>query len=336
MKEKIFSLSYKILSLFPLSWETERRISNFANLLYWSFKKGGRYTLRCESYFRCASDFTENYLFKKDLNEKIANLKKDLDADSQELIDKIMKRQKYIFTHNLLDNRLIFDLDELREQRKVQSFLKKKKYYSGMGLLPESFYYHSGLKFLPNDVLAKIKDKDVIDGGAFTGDSALIFGKEYLFNNIYSFEPNRSNLIKLKENIAEYKMENVIPINKGISSKEGKVKFRVQGMASSVSSGGSEEIEVTAIDKFAENNGSNMDIGLIKFDIEGSEFDGIVGCINTIKKFRPVLLISIYHTGKDFFEIKPLLESLNLGYKFMIKKINPNSPAREIMLIAYC
>lgn len=325
-----------MLSLFPLSWETERRISNFANLLYLAFKKGGRYTLRCESYFSCSLNFAENYLFKKDLNEKIANLKKDLDADSQNLVDKIIKRQKYIFTHSILDNGLIFDLDELREQKRVHSFCRKTNTYSGMGLLPESFYYHNGLKIVPKDVLAKIKGKDVIDGGAFLGDSAVIFSKEYLFKNIYSFEPDRYNYIKLKENIAKYKMENVIPVSKGISSEEGKVKFEVQGTASSISSKGSEEIEVTSIDKFVENNGSNIDIGLIKFDIEGSEFDGIIGSLSTIKKFRPVLFISIYHTGKDFFEIKPLLESLGLGYKFIIKKINPNSPVREIMLVAYC
>jgi FkbM family methyltransferase len=269
------------------------------------------------------------------LDEKIAKLKKNLDADSQELIDKIIKRQEYIFTHNLLDNRLIFNSDELREQKLVHSFYNKKNTYFGMCPFPESFYYHNGLKTLPKDVLAKIKGKDVIDGGAFIGDTAIIFCKNYSFGKIYSFEPDRFNYIKLKENIAKYNMENVMPISKGIFSKEEKVKFKIQGVASSVSLGGNEEIEVTQIDKFVESNDSNMDVGLIKFDIEGSEFDGIVGSLSTIKKFRPVLLISIYHTSKDFFEIKPLLESLNLGYKFMIKKINPNNPTREIMLIAY-
>jgi len=335
MKEKIFSLSYKILSRFHLSWETERRISNFANLLYLTFKKGGKYTLRCESYFTCSSSFVENYLFKKDSNERIASLKTNLDADSQKLIDKFIRRQEYMFTHNILDNRFIFDSEELREQRLVRSFGRKKNAYPDVCLFPESFYYHSGLKVLPDDVLAKIKGKDVIDGGAFIGDTAITFSKNYSFGKIYSFEPDGSNYTKLKENIAKYDMKNVIPISKGIASKEGKVSFKVQGVASSISPGGSKEIEVTTIDKFVENNGPDIDIGLIKFDIEGAEFDGITGSLETIKKFRPVLLISIYHTGKDFFEIKPLLESLNLGYKFLIKNINPNTPTREIMLIAY-
>jgi hypothetical protein len=37
-----------------------------------------------------------------------------------------------------------------------------------------------------------------------------------------------------------------------------------------------------------------------------------LGAEKTIKKDKPILLISVYHTGKDFFEIKPLLESWNL------------------------
>jgi hypothetical protein len=51
-----------------------------------------------------------------------------------------------------------------------------------------------------------------------------------------------------------------------------------------------------------------------------------------IIKYKPILLISIYHNKKDFFEIKPLIESWNLGYTFKIRKLL--SDWQEIMLIA--
>ena len=35
---------------------------------------------------------------------------------------------------------------------------------------------------------------------------------------------------------------------------------------------------------------------------------------------KPILPISIYHTAHDFFEIKPLIESWGLGYRFSIHK----------------
>ena len=335
MKEKIFSLAYKILSPLHLSWETERRISNFANLLYLIFKKGSRYTLRSEGYFTCSSGFVENYLSTNDSNDNIVNLKKNIDVDSQKLVDKIIKRHEYIYTHNLLDNRLIFDLEELKEQKFIQFLLNKKNGYSDLNMFPESFHYHSGLKVLPKEVLEKIKGKDAIDGGAFVGDTAIILSKKYSFGKIHSFEPDKFNFIKLRKNIAKYKIENVIPVKKGISSGEGKATMKIQGVASSISPEGKEEIEITSIDEYLSSRRFDANIGLIKLDIEGAEYDAIMGSIKTIEKFLPVLLISIYHTGKDFFEIKPWLENLNLGYNFQIRKMNPNSSVGEVMLIAY-
>jgi hypothetical protein len=41
-----------------------------------------------------------------------------------------------------------------------------------------------------------------------------------------------------------------------------------------------------------------------------------------IKKYKPILLISIYHNWRDFYKIKPLIESWNLGYKFKIKHLS--------------
>lgn len=35
-----------------------------------------------------------------------------------------------------------------------------------------------------------------------------------------------------------------------------------------------------------------------------------------IFKQKPILIISIYHNYSDFFKIKPLIESWNLGYRF--------------------
>lgn len=335
MKEKIFSLASRVVALFPISWETEREISNIVNLIYLTLKNGRKFTFRHQAILDISSDFFENYIFRSSLNEKIARLKGNLDEKSRLIVDMIIKRHKYIYTHNLLDNREIYSRDELKKQKVIKSFLKKSRDHFPICDYPETFFFHNGLKILPDEIIKKNSGKDVIDGGGFIGDSAIIFSKEYSFKKIYSFEPDWFNFIKLQRNIAKYEMNNAEPINKGISSREGKVNFCVQGVSSSIQPRGKDEIEITTIDKFVDSLGSDADIGLIKLDVEGAEFDAVTGSIKTIEKFRPVLLISIYHTGKDFFEIKPLLEDLNLGYKFMIRKINPNSPIGEVMLIAH-
>ena len=62
----------------------------------------------------------------------------------------------------------------------------------------------------------------------------------------------------------------------------------------------------------------NQNIGLIKVDLEGAEQRFLKGAEKTIKAQKPLLLISIYHTPSDFFDIKPLIESWNLGYEFTV------------------
>lgn len=335
MKEKIFSLASKIVALFPISWETEREISNIANLVYLTLKNGRKYTFRHQAILDISSDFFENYLCRSDLNDKIARLKRNLDERSQLIVDLILERHKYVYTHNLLDNKNLYDSQELKKQKVVRSFWKKNRNKYPICDYPETFFYHNGLKLLPEKIMEKIRGKDVVDGGGFNGDSAIIFSKEYSFNEIYSFEPDKINFSDLKINIAKYEMDNVEPVNKGLSAQKGRVNFNILGVSSSIQPQGKEEIEITSIDEYLSTYRLNANIGLIKFDIEGAEYDAIMGSIKTIEKFLPVLLISIYHTGKDFFEIKPWLENLNLGYNFQIRKMNPNSSVGEVMLIAY-
>ncbi|HBC93028.1 MAG TPA: hypothetical protein DCZ10_09055, partial [Pelotomaculum sp.] len=46
-----------------------------------------------------------------------------------------------------------------------------------------------------------------------------------------------------------------------------------------------------------------LDVGLIKVDIEGTEREFLKGAKQTIMSKRPILLISIYHTADDFLDI---------------------------------
>jgi len=65
------------------------------------------------------------------------------------------------------------------------------------------------------------------------------------------------------------------------------------------------------------------------------ETKALIGAVETIKEFEPVLAISIYHNPEDFFLIKPWLEKICPSYKFIIKKANPFSLSHEVMLLAY-
>jgi FkbM family methyltransferase len=333
MKKRIFTSLGKIVGFFGFCQTARTKISNLANIFLLVLREGSYYTIRSKESFSNSSSFFEDCLSAQQINKKAENLKVNLNKDSCNLVDEILRRQKYIFTHNLLDNRIIFSQEEISEQRTISILLKKKKDCLEMCSCPESFFYHHGLKLLPREVIKNIEGKDVIDGGAYIGDSALTFSRDYFFRKIYSFEPERQLYIKLKKNIEKYGMRNTIAVKKGIGSKEKRAIMKFEDMSSRILEKGDQEIEVVTIDNFVREN--NCNIGLIKFDIEGSELEGLLGAVDTIKKFKPVLLISIYHSGKDFFEIKPYLEDLNLGYKFAVKKLNPSSYVSEVVLMAY-
>ena len=129
----------------------------------------------------------------------------------------------------------------------------------------------------------------------------------------------------------------IVPINKALGSKDEELEIYLQDSGSSINrviteNPAKEKIQVTTLDKFVKEN--NLEIGLIKVDIEGFEQEFLKGAFETIKAQKPTLLISIYHNASDFFDIKPMIESWNLGYKFRIVKPIDGGIRGETLLIA--
>lgn len=180
--------------------------------------------------------------------------------------------------------------------------------------------------------LDKIKNKNIIDAGAFIGDSALVFSN-YSNKNIYSFEPSEKNFANIQKTIKLNNLKNVIPINSALGDIVNQ-KLYITGSDSctqTIEIPTENQIASTTLDKFVEEN--NIDVGLIKVDIEGFEQKFLKGAENTIKKQKPALLISIYHNIDDFFHIKSIIESWNLGYTFRIAKPT-ESCILETLLVA--
>lgn len=70
-----------------------------------------------------------------------------------------------------------------------------------------------------------------------------------------------------------------------------------------------------SLDKYFEDKSYNF----VKMDIEGAEYPALCGGIETIKRDRPILAISIYHSLEDYYRIPNyLMQELN-DYKFYIR-----------------
>ncbi len=305
-------------------------------------------TLYKNHYERYWMDFSKETL-PENLVEKYSALTKGLDIDSVDLIDRIIYRWNVIKEH-LYDEYIdIFTEKEKKEiltqydnfDSKIYQ-LEPNKWKHGKYILPvncsgDVFYFKHRLDLLSNNSIERLKNSAIIDAGAFVGDSACIFSEFVEDGTIYSFEPVQENYEMLISTIKMNDLKKVVPIKKALGDKIEKLDINVHDSGSTILQTNREgmtiqQIQSTTLDKFVEEN--NLTVGLIKTDVEGFEPQLLEGAKNTIKTQRPVLLISIYHNMHDLFEIKPMIESWNLGYSFKIVKCNSYKFLQETMLIA--
>lgn len=59
-------------------------------------------------------------------------------------------------------------------------------------------------------------------------------------------------------------------------------------------------------------------------DIEGSEYDTLIGAEKTIKSSKPSLMICVYHLPEDIFRIPLLIKQWNLGYRLYLRVYEKN------------
>ncbi len=257
----------------------------------------------------------KDYMYENNMKEIQQKLEKDLDEESIEIIRRKIEIFKNfplwntVYSKNIrsIDKNIIYNGEEIKQAKKfIEEIPKLKSKYHLKTYIPEVVYYHHGLKLVPEKVLQYIENKIFLDCGASYGDSATIFIKDYSPSLVKSFEMTDSPTIAQKEYITTLKDNGIVNkyefISKGVTDNCDNVLG----------------CEMTTIDNYL----STETVGLIKMDIEGAAPFAINGAVETIKRDRPVLLIACYHTPKEFFEIKPFLESLDLNYKFMFRNLN--------------
>jgi FkbM family methyltransferase len=254
--------------------------------------------------------------FDQDL--AVQRLKGKLDNESCQLVDLLLYRHQ--------QEKWAYSEHEDREWRISRKQKIPYLFPSDTTLIHDVFYYQNGLRFVSDSICKRISRGIVIDGGAASGDSAMVF-LEYAPQKVYAFEPSTQQIAEIEETIVlnnvHEKIE-VIPF--GLSQQTGRCLIQDQRQVVS-------DISTTTLDSFC----VDKCVSLIKLDIEGAELAAIKGAEKTIRRDRPLMLISIYHRPEDFFEIKPLIESWGLDYSFMIRntEVGNNLAGVHAMLICY-
>jgi FkbM family methyltransferase len=207
-------------------------------------------------------------------------------------------------------------LNDEESRRQYVSHLRWRLLSDYEGLPPASLrdqYFPDIVRLLPDEVF--------VDCGAFDGDTIDRFIKmeDGKFKDIIAYEPDLRNFRKLREYIMtlDRPIRDKIRIsNHAVGSRQMKACFDSAGEArSAVSNTGSVIVDCVTLDEDLISDGPTF----LKFDIEGSEMDGLIGANHIIKDHMPVVAVCVYHRPDDLWQIPLYLHSINSDYKFFIR-----------------
>jgi len=174
------------------------------------------------------------YMLTHNMPEMVANLRSGLDAKSNELLDFIFQRmvifpegsyRNYRIRKSYLRSPLFQTQKEAADEKLFSAeFESYRKDYllDEANRIVDTFMYHNGLRNKSEKLKEYISGKDFIDGGAYIGDSALLYIKKYNPRRVYSFEISAKTCIRYE---AVMQM-NRIPVDKyklvpmGLSEKK--------------------------------------------------------------------------------------------------------------------
>lgn len=243
----------------------------------------------------------------------------------------------------------VYNAAELQQLALENKFLQSiHKYYELYNLMGDEklevnvFKYHCGLKLLPIAITNKLYQALIIDGGAFIGDSALIFNR-YKPSNILCFEPNSYNFQRLTTTINNNNIAATLVLA-GLADTKGEkslnyISTKQNHGASYLFQAKNSKTEITAlttIDAYLqENNLQKTKVGLIKLDVEGYGLESIQGAKNTILQHKPIISCAIYHNPKEMFGVYKALKSFNQSYKIQVFALSQGSVLKDLTLLAY-
>lgn len=241
-----------------------------------------------------------------------------------------------VFGDNLFDDNFIMENKEDIEKayNLLADELSKKVYENVL-----KFYYTGELSLLDeittdkdeafNNIIRLGESEVYVDLGAYNGDTIDEFlhycGGNY--RKIIAFEPNSKNFAKLQAHCENLK--NIDLWQLGAYNRNTILTFNNKaGRNSAIAETGTETM-VACVDSIL----CGMAAGYVKADVEGADFETLLGMKNTLQNFKPKLNFAAYHRFEDIFRLPILINQLNPEYKIYLRH-HPYIPAWDTNL--YC
>jgi len=168
----------------------------------------------------------------------------------------------------------------------------------------------------PQQVMEELVQPQTIsaaaDLGAYNGDTVreLLAACNGAVKKIWAMEPDRRNFRKLQDYAQQESRAEVQAIQAGAWCEDTVLCFDASGNRNaSFGTNRSESLAdrpVKLIEMEARRLDSVLDgarVDYIKYDVEGSEAEALLGAGETIRRFAPTMLVSLYHRNEDLFKL---------------------------------
>ncbi|MFN4807124.1 MAG: FkbM family methyltransferase [Akkermansiaceae bacterium] len=170
-------------------------------------------------------------------------------------------------------------------------------------------------------------DDVVVDCGAAEGLFSIVAAQNAKM--VYAIEPVPFWHESLNKTFQHY--ENIELMPYGVGHKNAEMQMTNDEIYSRITSDGGIRISVRTLDcLFFEKD---IPVSFIKADVEGFEFQTLLGAENLIRKNRPKISITVYHDTNHFLEIMDYLRNIHQDYTFKLRGIAANG--NPILLQAY-
>lgn len=187
--------------------------------------------------------------------------------------------------------------------------------------VPEKYYDVSGIY-------------TYVDLGAYNGDTLKRAVEIYPnMKTAYAVEPDEKNFRKLSS-YAETLEADVRLYNNAAWNEECEMTLHMGfGMNTTVGNiGEGMQKKKDKIIKTVTADGIAPEADVVKYDVEGSEYEALQGTHRIITEHNPVLIVSVYHNSNDLYKLPLLINSYG-KYKFHLNR-KPCIPAWELEIIA--
>lgn len=189
-------------------------------------------------------------------------------------------------------------------------------------------------QYFDRDIIQFSENEVFVDLGAYTGDTLDDFLKESLgkFKKVYCYECDPHNASLLEQKVCQLEDERIYVRKCAVGAEKGMVSISENDNARSGTHllfEAEGTVEMVSLDEDIKE-----EVTFIKSDIEGAEYDAIIGAENLIRKNHPKLAISVYHGNKDLLRLPELIYTIDSGYKFYLRYYGGNLYPNEIVLYA--